>query len=92
MSRKDEAVAIRQILGKTANRPRPYRPEGDIAGGGSGGANPPNGNFRRAKEGNRGDLSLVLLIKSLLQKKVVIELRNDIILRGMLDDVDNYMK
>lgn len=32
------------------------------------------------------------LIKGLVSRRVVVELRNDILLKGMLDDVDDFMK
>ncbi|PNH07487.1 U7 snRNA-associated Sm-like protein LSm10, partial [Tetrabaena socialis] len=39
----------------------------------------------------REETTLVCLIKSLVDSKVVVELRNDILLRGRLDDVDDFL-
>jgi small nuclear ribonucleoprotein (snRNP)-like protein len=36
--------------------------------------------------------SLVAVVQALEGHKVVVELRNDVVLRGMLDSVDQYLK
>lgn len=40
----------------------------------------------------REETTLVCLVKSLVERRVVVELRNDILLRGRLDDVDDFLK
>ncbi|EFJ40316.1 hypothetical protein VOLCADRAFT_99939, partial [Volvox carteri f. nagariensis] len=46
---------------------------------------------RRRRLPPREETTLVCLIKSLVERKVVVELRNDILLRGRLDDVDDFL-
>ncbi|GLI59294.1 hypothetical protein VaNZ11_001147 [Volvox africanus] len=52
---------------------------------------PPRGRNRRRRLPPREETTLVCLIKSLVERKVVVELRNDILLRGRLDDVDDFL-
>jgi hypothetical protein len=40
----------------------------------------------------RSERSLVCLIQALEGRKVVVELQNDTIIRGTLDEADDYMK
>ena len=40
----------------------------------------------------RSERSLVCLIQSLEGRRVVIELRNDVIVRALLETVDDFMK
>lgn len=40
----------------------------------------------------RSERSLVCLIQALEGRKVVVELQNDTIIRGTLDEADEYMK
>jgi hypothetical protein len=47
---------------------------------------------RRSRRPDRSERSLVCLVQSLVQRRIVIELRNDIIVRGHVDSVDEYMK
>ncbi|GFR45608.1 hypothetical protein Agub_g7005, partial [Astrephomene gubernaculifera] len=46
---------------------------------------------RRMRMPPREETTLVCLIKSLIGRRVVVELRNDTLLRGLLDDVDDFM-
>ncbi|GLC37277.1 hypothetical protein PLESTB_001141000 [Pleodorina starrii] len=46
---------------------------------------------RRRRRPPREETTLVCLIKSQVERKVVVELRNDILLRGRLDDVDDFL-
>ncbi|GIL97106.1 hypothetical protein Vretimale_2852 [Volvox reticuliferus] len=52
---------------------------------------PPRGRKRRRRLPPREETTLVCLIKSLVERKVAVELRNDILLRGRLDDVDDFL-
>lgn len=40
----------------------------------------------------RAERSLVCLIQALEGRKVVVELQNDVIIRGVLDEADEFMK
>ena len=40
----------------------------------------------------RSENTLVCLIQSMTGRKVVVELRNDVLLRGNLEDVDEFLK
>ncbi|KAG2488001.1 hypothetical protein HYH03_013438 [Edaphochlamys debaryana] len=46
---------------------------------------------RRVRLPPREETTLVCLIKSLVGTRVVVELRNDVLLKGRLDDVDDFM-
>eukprot|EP00798_Chlamydomonas_sp_ICE-L_P003133 gene3133-13146_t len=46
---------------------------------------------RRPKRLNRAETSLICLIQALEGRKVVAELRNDCVIRGKIDSVDDYM-
>ena len=47
---------------------------------------------KKKKRFYRHERSLVLFLKSIVTRKVVVELRNDIIVRGKLEDCDEWMK
>lgn len=46
---------------------------------------------RRLKPKPRSENTLVCLIQSMMGRKVVVELRNDVLLRGNLEDVDEFL-
>ncbi len=47
---------------------------------------------RRRKLPPRSETTLVCLIKSLVDRRVVVELRNDTLVKAQLDDVDDFLK
>ena len=47
---------------------------------------------RRRKLPPRSETTLVCLVKSLIERRVVVELRNDTLVKGQLDDVDDFLK
>ncbi|GAX80693.1 hypothetical protein CEUSTIGMA_g8128.t1 [Chlamydomonas eustigma] len=46
---------------------------------------------RRSRRPDRSERSLVCLVQSLVERRIVIELRNDVIVRGHVDSVDEFM-
>lgn len=51
-----------------------------------------SGRSRSSQIAGREEKSLVCFLQALEGKKLVVELRNDTIIRGQIDEVDEYMK